>query len=94
MWLYGNLWILGFIDDADHGKDNADGQTNLHADQSCGWHGDEPNNGVIPAGTPLRWNILELPQCPPKANNDDASKDTFLESREKRSEEEEDEKDY
>lgn len=97
MWL--NFWsithlrVLGLKDDAHHGKNYSDQEAQLHTDQSCGWHGDQPNDGVVPAGTPLSRDILELPQCTPKADNDDTGKNTLLESVEERCEEEEDEKD-
>lgn len=42
---------------------------------------------------PLSWDVLELPQSPPKADNDDTGKNALLEIVEERGEEEEDEKD-
>lgn len=92
-WSITHLRVLGLKDDADHGKNYSDQETQLHTDQSRGWRGNQPNDGIIPAGPPLSRDILELPQCPPKADNDDTGKNTLLESVEERCEEEEDEKD-
>ena len=88
-----HLGVLGLIDYADHRKHYPDHKTNLHTDQSRGEHGDQPNNTVISASTQLCRDILKLPQCPPKANNDDTGKNALLESVEVRREEEEDKKD-
>lgn len=81
-------------DEADHGKDDSYKEAQLHTDQSRGWHGNQPNDGVISTRTPLSRYIPELSQCPPKANNYDTSKHAFLESLEERCKEEEDKEDY
>lgn len=94
MTLFAYLWILSPKDEADHGKDYSYKESQLHTDQSRGWHGNQPNDGVISARTPLSRYIPELSQCPPKANNYDTSKHTFLESLEERCKEEEDKEDY
>lgn len=90
---FSHLWVLHLKDDTDHGKNYSHQEAQLHADQSRGWHSDQPHNGIISASTPLCWDVLELPQCPPKADNDDTGENTFLEIIEERCKEEEHEKD-
>lgn len=85
--------VLGLIDDADQREGDANKESQLDADQSRGRHGNQPNRGIVTAGSPLSGDVLELPECPAKADNDDAGQNALLESVEKRREEEQDEQD-
>ena len=88
-----HLRILGLKDDAGHWKNYSDQEAQLHADQSCSWHRDQPHYSIVFTGTPFSWDVLELPQSPPKADDYDTSKNALLEIVEEGCEEEEDEKD-
>lgn len=88
-----HLGVLALTDDTEHRKDDSNQEAQLNADQSRGSRGDDPNDGIVPAGAPFRRDVAELPQRSPKADDDDTGKDTLLESVEERRKKEEDEQD-